>query len=481
MLAMLPFLAIPGLAIWHGVVNHGAAAKVDEHLAFLESTGIPTHMDAIFPGPENSEDEAMSHPALVAEFARGDNDRLSSINRDDHGHRVDGLADHLSWPSQGTGDGMDVRNFFDPVRHETEAEATRELLDVFAPEHQRLKDIAVALARPKAGWRVEREMYDGLEYLSYPDLMSFMRTTRAFREHAIFALAIEDESLAAEFAAAVHHSILHTARPPSTIMHYLISRVTFGEWMGVLHEGIRRGVWSDASLAEFVAMLASMPEDAWLIESLKAELGFNAAMLRQLKHGGSFPGQNPLENWEWEVDEIHDRASQVFSSILVPHGILIEAFVDDAREFHDFALLKNTKPRTHFEKADLDQIQRRRDDLGDIDSFKLQPSMVWTLAIILERYFQHRCSVGLLQTGIALERHRLKHGSHPDLLEALVPEFLNHVPLDPYDGQPLRYRRHANGSPHVWSVGPNGVDEGGIVTRNRDEGDRVWMTSPLEE
>lgn len=108
--------------------------------------------------------------------------------------------------------------------------------------------------------------------------------------------------------------------------------------------------------------------------------------------------------------------------------------------------------------------------------------MVWYLAAFLERHFHHRCSAALLQTGIALERHRLKHGAHPESLEALVPEFLPHIPPDPYDGQPLRYRRRDDdgGSPLVWSIGQNGLDEGGMANRNKEEGDRVWITSPLD-
>lgn len=261
-LAMLPFLAIPGLAIWHVAVNAWGAAKVDEHLAFLESLGIPTQMETVFPGPENSEDEAMSHPAVVAEFARGEIDRLDRITGDTHGHRLDGLASAgLSWPNRWTGEGADVRNFFDPVRHELEADAARELLDVFAPEHQRLKEIAVALARPKAGWRVEVSIYDGIEQPNFPGLLSIRRLLCAFQEHALFALAVENERLAAEFATATHHAFLHPARPPSTILHYLVSRVYFDQWKAVVHEGIRRGAWSDASLAGFNAMLADMSKD----------------------------------------------------------------------------------------------------------------------------------------------------------------------------------------------------------------------------
>lgn len=85
----------------------------------------------------------------------------------------------------------------------------------------------------------------------------------------------------------------------------------------------------------------------------------------------------------------------------------------------------------------------------------------------------------LLQCGIALERHRLKYGKHPEALAALVPEFLTEVPADVCDGQPLRYRVLPDGSPHVWSLWPAGKDEGGMPHRDPEKGNWVWTTGKI--
>jgi hypothetical protein len=69
-----------------------------------------------------------------------------------------------------------------------------------------------------------------------------------------------------------------------------------------------------------------------------------------------------------------------------------------------------------------------------------------------------RCAIVLT----ALERYRRAHQRWPDNLHALVPAFLPRgVPIDPYDGQPLRYRRVADGVV-IYSVGPDGRDDGGV-------------------
>jgi hypothetical protein len=62
---------------------------------------------------------------------------------------------------------------------------------------------------------------------------------------------------------------------------------------------------------------------------------------------------------------------------------------------------------------------------------------------------------------IALKRYQLRTGTFPVSLSALVPEFLPESPHDWMDGNPLRYRLNANGAFTLYSVGENGVDDGG--------------------
>lgn len=61
---------------------------------------------------------------------------------------------------------------------------------------------------------------------------------------------------------------------------------------------------------------------------------------------------------------------------------------------------------------------------------------------------------------MAIERFRLREGRLPKMLDELVPDFLASVPSDPFGGGPLRYR--ADETEYlVYSVGPDGVDDGG--------------------
>jgi hypothetical protein len=66
----------------------------------------------------------------------------------------------------------------------------------------------------------------------------------------------------------------------------------------------------------------------------------------------------------------------------------------------------------------------------------------------------------VVKTLVAVERHRLAHAGLPETLDQLVPDYLAEVPVDPFDGRPLRYRRTDQGFV-VYSVGEDGKDDGG--------------------
>jgi hypothetical protein len=68
-------------------------------------------------------------------------------------------------------------------------------------------------------------------------------------------------------------------------------------------------------------------------------------------------------------------------------------------------------------------------------------------------------------TGVALAatRYRLDHGDYPATMDALVPDYLAAIPVDPFDGQPLRFKKSGDGSVVIYSIGPDGKDNGGQV------------------
>ncbi len=69
---------------------------------------------------------------------------------------------------------------------------------------------------------------------------------------------------------------------------------------------------------------------------------------------------------------------------------------------------------------------------------------------------------------IAAERFRLQEGRLPEGLDELVPAHLSEIPLDPFDGLPMKLARTGAGLV-IYSVGSDGIDNGGRVVPNEGE------------
>jgi hypothetical protein len=94
------------------------------------------------------------------------------------------------------------------------------------------------------------------------------------------------------------------------------------------------------------------------------------------------------------------------------------------------------------------------------DFHSLLSESIVTLGYAFDKVMTAELAKRAVITVIALKRFQLKHGSYPEKLSELTPQFLSSVQLDT-DGQPLRYRRNADGTFLLYSAGENGVDDGG--------------------
>jgi hypothetical protein len=92
---------------------------------------------------------------------------------------------------------------------------------------------------------------------------------------------------------------------------------------------------------------------------------------------------------------------------------------------------------------------------------------------------RNRASLRSTKVAILVERYRQKHNRWPASLEDLKDQHFQSIPKDPYDGNSFRYRILEDGVV-IYSVGPNGVDDGGNLSINpqkddaTDYGFRLW-------
>ncbi|MHC4244140.1 MAG: hypothetical protein ACYSU4_17170 [Planctomycetota bacterium] len=115
----------------------------------------------------------------------------------------------------------------------------------------------------------------------------------------------------------------------------------------------------------------------------------------------------------------------------------------------------------------------------DVDSGKRGGFLTRMLMPAFGRLMQietrHLAHLRVTQTAIAIQRYRLTEGRLPQSLENLVPAYMEVVPIDPFDGQDLKYRTLETGFV-VYSIGDDLTDEGGA---ERDSKKRDKKGKPL--
>jgi len=132
--------------------------------------------------------------------------------------------------------------------------------------------------------------------------------------------------------------------------------------------------------------------------------------------------------------------------------------------------------QSQFYKADYDAMTARLSSLGITNAGEaffralkipdFSDEFGGSLGSVVRKMIQIETARRVVVTAIALKRFQLKHGKLPGTLDELSPEFLGAVPIDPYDGKPLRYHPNADGTYLLYSIGEDGKDDGGDPTNS---------------
>ena len=179
----------------------------------------------------------------------------------------------------------------------------------------------------------------------------------------------------------------------------------------------------------------------------------------------------------------------------IGHDVEREVFTSNSRGVDFFMLLYGTQPFRFFRyrdevkylqiaQANMELAVRPYYEVADAFPAVLSGLLKWPIrnypltSLLLHNgqrvslsQAEHETGVTLAVVGYQLKRYNMEHGAYPESLTALTPEFMAEVPLDEFDGKPLRYRREGEGF-ILYSVGTNLVDDGGEDSRGA--GDYVW-------
>jgi hypothetical protein len=231
---------------------------------------------------------------------------------------------------------------------------------------------------------------------------------------------------------------------------------------------LAQGEPSDAALLEVQRLLEKEEPEPLLLFGMRGE---RAGMDRFLE--GLQTGKVKMGPMLAAVN-----GSRGSSPPLETAALMSSAVVESQRA----AMLRRTNRLVEIAQLPPDQQEAQIKELRA--TLKNEPLLVRMLEPALEKvaqtYRRSRAQLRCAVTAVAAERYRRAKGHWPDRLEELVEAgYLGQVPDDLYESGPLRWRGLDDGAV-VYSVGPDGQDNGGKLDRanppaaGTDLGFRLW-------
>jgi hypothetical protein len=220
-----------------------------------------------------------------------------------------------------------------------------------------------------------------------------------------------------------------------TLIAYLVRVALVGVALSGLERSVSLSAFTDQQLQEMDATLARTGGTLDFTGALVAERCFMIEVCRNpslLGPSGS------------------TRALRLFPFV---RGTCLSDILDSMADRIEASRLPPTERLRRFRQADT-QVQQL--SLLHFMTRMMTPA----LSRVAELDLRTRAHLDLARTAVAVERYRLTTGKVPDQLQELVPQYLELVPVDPFDEQPIRYQRTARGY-ILYSVDRDAQDNGG--------------------
>lgn len=464
-----PWIVIVVCALFFGLENWRGARAWEKTRNELLMRGETLDLTDFEPAPLIAGENLVMHPAFrdevnrvhspalsgfweLVEPPRGRRGRRRSAHRRPLGDEVDEI-DHSRAVR------ADLRGWWTPRHEGTERQAALDLLAILEPHLPRLEAIAQAAELP--GYREHWNCNQPNPYACdrEPGARTLRQLQRMFRSSALARSRAGDPQGAMNDVRVCARLTRHATKA-KTSMGYYLAMVGVRQLEGLLWELVQDPGIDLDRLSEELALFGDYDGCVALMEVFRFERAEFLAAAKHLRKNrqelaewyGWQTWMIPsgwFRNWQARYCELTDRA------IFRPDGV-------DAQR---------VTPET---------IDRIGAEEKEINFLQLPLLSVWVSERSVHQALHCQTVLNLMRTGLQLERFKRDHGHYPRGLNELVPHYLAKQPVDVMTGDPLIYRIKNDGSPLVYSVGANRIDDGGCSARDSERLDWVWQLTPTE-
>jgi hypothetical protein len=268
-----------------------------------------------------------------------------------------------------------------------------------------------------------------------------------------------------------------SVRTEPFLISHLVRIATLNIALQPVWEGLAQHQWSNAQLTELDAELAKLDILADYKFSMRGEMEYQAGIIDYLRR---HPEQ--ISSMSGNGNAVKIPLQMRILQHLIPRGWYSQNRLSCARPMVElFIPLADTNRRVISPKAALHADSAVKTETRHPNRYnKMEELLVGGLGNSVRRFAYGQELADLARVAIALERFRLAQGDYPGSLDALEPRFIEKVPQDIINGEPLHYRRTSDGKFLLYSVGWNETDDEGQVSSGKNgavdiaKDDWVW-------
>ncbi len=399
---LLVFVALP--AVFAGIAWHNKAV-LDREIEAIRAKGFPAtpgDLDKSRPAPPTEENAAETYSQSFEAIKKS----------------------APKWDSK-------TKQFNEKPKPGPLDEALHKEMEAYLAENaEALRLLHEAASRPAS--RYPLDFSNGVQML-LPHLAKLRASVRLLRIEALVAAEDGDTGRALsaiQAALAAADSVRQEPVLVSQLLRIACHQIT----ADAINRMLNTAAFSDAELTQLGAYLREAEDPGAFT---RAMAGDRALGLASFDHPEQFLAESP------EIQSLGLGAASALGTIISITGMA----AGDRRRYlaiMDEVITASQRPLPEAMALMNAMGPRIQDERTWIPSFT--DSLVPGLVHLTEAFARDAAFVATAETAVAVERYRLANDNAiPERLEQLVPAFLPAVPVDPFDGNPLRYQSNGNG------------------------------------
>jgi hypothetical protein len=333
-----------------------------------------------------------------------------------------------------------------PSRTEPLPEKMRELIAQYLSDNQKTLELLHEAATLEHS-RYPADLSLGQGTL-LPHLSDIRRCAFLLKLEALYSAENNQQNIAVQSIKSIFGVARSMAKEPVTVSQ-LVRTACQGLAVSALERVINRTNLTDDQLADLSQVVTDAQEqsDSGISRALVGERCYALSIFRE-----------PASLGGMEIGS-HGQTIGVPVPILQAYKALGLADMD-AIEYLDMMdeYIKATQLPPHLRQKSVEAMEPKIVSIPKIRI--LLRTFAPAFSRIISMDLRNIAGLRTAQAAIAIQCYRLAYGKLPDTLMDLVPNYLESVPIDPFDGKELRYKKLESGYV-VYSIGENLSDDGG--------------------